>query len=131
MSGTTAGCLGVAPGRQLGTPALYYDPCAFTIPAAGFLGSAGRNLLYGPGLANLDFSLVKDTAIKKLGESGRLEFRTEFFNILNHANFAPPSRTVFAGIQNVEAPIANAGVITSTANGATSRQIQFALKLLF
>src|ERR1019366_7836223 len=73
VSGTTAGCLGVAPGQKLGTPNLYFDPCAFTIPAAGFLGTAGRNILRGPGLANLDFSLMKDTAIKHLGESGKLE----------------------------------------------------------
>jgi hypothetical protein len=134
-SGTTAGCLGVAPGQKLGTPNLYYDPCAFTIPASGFLGTAGRGILRGPGLANLDFSLVKDTAIKHLGESGKLEFRAEAFNILNRPNFLIPSRLVFAGNPTslgptVQAPLSTAGVINST-GGATSRQIQFALKLIF
>jgi outer membrane receptor protein involved in Fe transport len=129
VSGTTAGCLGVAPGLKLGTPTLYFDPCAFTIPAAGFLGTAGRNSLFGPGLANLDFSLVKDTALKSLGESGKLEFRAEIFNLLNHANFVIPSRIVFGATQNTEAPLPNASVITSTAVAA--RQIQLALKIMF
>lgn len=129
VSGATAGCSGVAPGRQLGTPILYFDPCAFTIPAAGFLGTAGRSILRGPGLENLDFSLVKDTAIRHLGEGGKLEFRAEVFNILNRPNFLIPNRIVFAATQNAEPAIPNAGQIAGTAT--TSRQIQFALKLLF
>jgi len=39
-------------------------------------------MLRGPGLANVDFSLIKDTAVKALGESGSLQFRAEFFNLL-------------------------------------------------
>jgi len=128
-SGATAGCLGVAPGRKLGTPTLYFDPCAFAIPAAGFLGTAGRNILREPGLANLDLSLVKDTKLRFLGEGGKLEFRTEVFNILNRPNFSTPSRTVFSATQNAEVPLATAGVITNTATA--SRQIQIALKVLF
>jgi hypothetical protein len=72
---------------------------------------------------------VKDTAIKRLGESGRLQFRAEVFNILNHANFSIPRNAVLAGVQNVEAPLSIAGVINSTAN--KPRQVKFALKLLF
>jgi hypothetical protein len=118
-------------GQPLGTPDLWFDPCAFTIPPAGFLGNAPRNFLWGPGLSNLDFSVLKDTAIPKLGESGHLEFRAEFFNILNHPNFAMPgNRNAYAARGNVESPLGNAGVIQST-YPATSRQIQFALKLLF
>jgi Carboxypeptidase regulatory-like domain/TonB dependent receptor-like, beta-barrel len=118
-------------GQTLGTPDLWFDPCAFTIPHAGFLGNAPRNFLRGPGLSNLDFSVLKDTAIPKLGESGRLEFRAEFFNILNRANFAMPgNRNAYAARGNVESPLSNSGVILST-YPATSRQIQFALKLLF
>ena len=113
----------------LGGPNRYFDPSAFTIPAAGFLGNAGRNILIGPGFANLDFSLAKDTVLRWLGESGRMEFRTEVFNILNRANLDIPSRNVYAARANVEAPLANAGVITRTVT--TSRQIQFALKFLF
>jgi len=113
----------------LGGPDQYFDPTAFALQPAGFLGTAGRNILYGPGFANLDFSLAKETSIKQLGEAGRLEFRAEVFNILNRANFASPSNTVFAGRADGESPLSTAGSISSTA--ASSRQIQFALKLLF
>ncbi len=129
VQGTTAGCRGVAAGQKLGGTSLYFDPCAFAIPTVGFLGTAGRNILLGPGFANVDFSLVKDTALRFLGEGGKLEFRAEIFNILNRANFAEPNRTVFAAVNDVENPLGNVGQITST-SGA-SRQIQFGLKILF
>ena len=133
VSGTTAGCLGVPAGKKLGTPNLWYDPCAFTLQAPGFLGTAGRDILRGPGVANVDFSIVKDTALPKLGEGGKLEFRTEIFNILNRANFDSPDRTVFAGSSapgaSPESVLPTAGQITRTLT--TSRQIQFALKLIF
>ena len=132
VSGVTAGCPGVKAGQKLGTPDLYFDPCAFELQPAGFLGNLGRNALRGPGLANLDFSLAKDTPLGFLGESGKLEFRAEFFNILNRANFstAALARAVFAGARDGEAPLSTAGRITGTDN-STSRQIQFALKILF
>jgi hypothetical protein len=129
VSGTTAGCLGVAAGQKLGGPELYYDPCAFSIPAAGFLGTAGRNILFGPGLVNLDFSLVKDIPLRYLGEGGKLEFRTEFFNLLNRANFYRPGNSLFGAKEDVEAPLGGAGRIDGTAT--TSRQIQFALKVIW
>jgi hypothetical protein len=132
VSGTTAGCtVGTSsiPAGPLGGPDRYFDPCAFAIPALGFLGNASRDMLRGPGYANLDFTLAKTTALGFLGESGKLEFRAEAFNLINHANFAIPNRTVFAAVANVEAPLANAGKITSTAT--PSRQIQFGLKILF
>jgi hypothetical protein len=64
-----------------------------------------------------------------LGENGKLQFRTEVFNLLNRANFSTPNRTVFAAVQNVENPLPNAGTITETITSA--RQVQFALKVLF
>jgi hypothetical protein len=70
-----------------------------------------------------------------LGEQGLIEFRAEFFNILNHTNFGmPASATVFNGATSVlgayqQAPFAGVGQITTTAT--TARQIQFALKLIF
>ena len=101
----------------------------------GILGDAARGILRGPGLAAWDFSLVKDTTLPLLGEQGIIEFRTEFFNILNHANFGmPASATVFSGAPSVlgayqQAPLPGVGQITTTAT--TARQIQFALKLIF
>jgi hypothetical protein len=77
---------------------------------------------------------VKDTAVHFLGESGAVQFRTEFFNILNRSNFGMPSGTVFSGNTSdigaySEAPVGTAGQITTTST--TARQIQFALKLIF
>ncbi|MGH9784085.1 MAG: hypothetical protein ACRD88_07850, partial [Terriglobia bacterium] len=111
-SGTTAGCNGVAPGQQLGGPELYYDPCAFSLQPAGFLGNAGMNILTAPGLFNLDFSLVKDTALPRLGESGALQFRVETFNVLNRANFVRPSQPVFSAPSATVLP--DTGRITGT-----------------
>ncbi len=131
------------PGRSndniiLGGPDRYFDPNAFALQPAGFLGTAGRNILRGPGFATLDFSITKDTALRALGEAGKLEFRTEFFNILNRANFITPgvgqsggngAAVVIAGGADSDRPLATAGRLTSTSS--TARQIQFALKLLF
>ena len=52
------------------------------------MGSNGRNTLFGPGLVNFDFAVLKDTVIT---ERLRLQFRAEFFNIFNHANFQAPN----------------------------------------
>jgi len=101
----------------------------------GTLGDAARGILRGPDLAEWDFSIVKDTAVPLLGKQGSIQFRTEIFNILNHTNFGmPASATVFSGDTSVlgayqQAPVAGVGQITTTAT--TSRQIQFALKLIF
>jgi hypothetical protein len=119
-------------GQPLGTPNLYYDPCAFTLQPTGFLGNAGRNMLRGPGFEDIDYSLVKDTAVSALGENGKVEFRAEVFNIFNRANFAVPGRPVFTGNDAsgvVAIPLNTAGVISGTAN--SSRQIQLALKMIF
>jgi hypothetical protein len=108
----------------LGGPNQYYNPNAFVLPAAGTYGNAGRDILTGPGLTELDLSATKST---RLSERFNLQFRAEFFNILNHANFGTPNPVVFSSASTTPAP--TAGVITSTAS--TSRQIQFGLKLLF
>ena len=81
-------------------------------------------MLTGPGLATLDLSAAKNTA---LSENVHLQFRAEFFNLANHANFGTPNPVVFTSASAVPAP--TAGVITTTAS--TSRQIQFGLKLMF
>jgi hypothetical protein len=67
----------------------------------------------GPGLANLDFSLFKNNRIRRISENFNVQFRAEFFNVFNRANFASPvdNRTVFE--QN-GSPTSGAGLITST-----------------
>ena len=84
--------------------------------------------MIGPGLANLDFSLFKNNRIKKISEAFNAQFRAEFFNVFNRANFASPTdnRTVF---DQAGSPISSAGLITTTQT--PSRQIQFALKLIW
>jgi len=94
------------------------------LPATGTYGNVGRNTLTGPGIATLDASILKTTA---MSERIHLQFRAEFFNIVNHANFGTPNTVVFSAAATPPAP--TAGVITSTST--TSRQIQFGLKLLW
>jgi hypothetical protein len=105
-----------------GNPNQWFNPNAFILPTPGTYGNMGRGALIGPGLADLDMSLFKNFP---LTERASFQFRSEFFNVLNHANFASPNTTVFAN----GAVSASAGLITSTVT--TSRQIQFGLKLIF
>jgi Carboxypeptidase regulatory-like domain/TonB-dependent Receptor Plug Domain len=106
----------------LDNPNQWFNPNAFILPAAGTYGNLGRGTFVGPALANLDASLFKTTA---LSEKTSLQFRAEFFNVLNHANFNTPNTTVFSS----GAVSASAGLITATST--TSRQIQLGLKLIF
>ncbi len=93
-------------------------------------GNAGRNILVGPGLTELDFSLFKNNYIKRVSERFNIQFRAEIFNILNHANFAPPATPTNSDIfDGTGAPSAGAGVVTRTTT--TAREIQFAVKLIF
>lgn len=117
------------------TPTQFFNAAAFSAPAYGTFGNLGRDTLVGPGLANLDLSLHKST---QLTEHLHAQFRAEFFNILNHTNFATPNPVVFssgpsqgAAANQTAAVVASptAGVITATAT--SSRQIQFGVKLLF
>jgi len=106
----------------LGNPNQWFNPSAFKLPIAGTYGNLGRGMYSGPGLAEVDASLFKDTAIT---ERTNLQFRAEFFNVLNHTNLGTPNATVFSN----GAISPTAGLITITTT--TSRQIQFGLKLIF
>ncbi len=112
-----------------GDPNGYFNPEAFLLQPAGTLGNAGRNSLIGPNLRTFDFSLAKKIPIAALGESGRLQFRAEFFNLFNRANFGAPRIIAFAGARDGEAPLPSLGRISSTITSA--RQIQFGLRLAF
>lgn len=109
-------------------PNQWFNPNMYTVGAPGTLGNAGRDNLIGPGLADWDFSLNKDTKLRFLGEGGTLEFRAESFNILNRSNFATtPNNAVISYPPLL--PTVGAGEITSTVTN--SRQIQFALRVQF
>ena len=105
-----------------GNPNQWFNPAAFLLPASGTWGNLGRGVYHGPGLATVDLSLFKTTAIS---ERINLQFRAEAFNLLNHANYGTPNATVFSA-RRVNS---SAGLITTTAT--TSRQIQLGLKLIF
>jgi hypothetical protein len=107
-----------------GEPNQYFDPNAFVQPLPGTYGNAGRNILQGPGLAETDVSLAKKFSFS---ERLNLQFRAEFFNLLNHTNFNAPNPVVYAAATGGPSP--TAGVITATST--TSRQIQLGLKLLW
>jgi outer membrane receptor protein involved in Fe transport len=92
------------------------------------LGNAGRNPLTGPGLVNLDFSLFKNFPVKRVSETAQVQFRAEFFNILNRANFAPPIDNF--GLFNPDGSlIGGAGLIDATQT--PPREIQFGLKIVW
>lgn len=106
----------------LGSPNRWFNPNAFVLPTPGTYGNLGRGVLTGPGLAEVDFSLFKNT---KISERIELQFRGEFFNIINRANFGTSNPLAFSG----NTINSSAGVVTDTTT--TSRQIQFGLKLVF
>jgi hypothetical protein len=93
-------------------------------------GNAGRNILIGPGLTSLDFSVFKNNYVKRISERFNVQFRAEIFNILNHANFAPPSTPTNTDIFDGTGALSpGAGVLTRTTT--TAREIQFAVKVVF
>jgi hypothetical protein len=66
----------------------YFAPASFGPSALGFEGNARRRFFHGPGINNFDFALLKDT---RISERFDLQFRGEFFNLFNHAQFSTPS----------------------------------------
>jgi hypothetical protein len=100
-------------------------------------GNSGRNILKGPGVTSLDFSIFKNNHIKKISENFNVQFRVEMFNILNHPNFAPPGpgdgNTDIFGANGVSAdPTTNGGLAGHLVRTTIpERQIQFAVKILF
>jgi hypothetical protein len=107
----------------LGGPDRYFDPSAFELAPAGFYGNAGRNTLRGPGFANVDLGVVK---VIPVTERVKVDFRGEFFNLFNRANFGLPEGNIFSTNGTVRGA---AGRIRDTTT--TSRQVQFGLKVLF
>ncbi|MGH9627152.1 MAG: hypothetical protein ACRD7E_02145, partial [Bryobacteraceae bacterium] len=94
----------------------WINRAAFAAPAPFTYGNAGRNVLRGPGRTNYDVALVKNMP---LSEGTNLQFRGEFFNVLNTVNFGSPDANFSSN---------NFGVITSA---GAARSIQFSLKLAF
>jgi len=110
-----------------GNPVHYIKTQCFSFPTpATRMGDAGRNSLIGPGLSNLDLSLFKSNHISRISENFKIQFRAEFFNVLNHTNFSPPvANNALFGASG--AAITTAGLISTTST--PSRQLQFATKI--
>ena len=111
-----------------GNPNTYIKAQCLAFPGVNRWGNLGRNSLIGPGVSNLDFSVFKNNPVKRISESFNVQFRAEFFNILNRANFASPTQNL-AVFDQTGLTVPSAGLITSTQT--TSRQIQLALKLIW
>lgn len=99
------------------TPERFFNTSAFAVPQRYTFGNAGRNVLIGPGLGNVDLALLKNIAIRS---NQTLQFRAEFFNLLNHPNLKLP-----------ESFIDNPATFGRVLAAEPARQIQFALKYLF
>jgi hypothetical protein len=109
------------PVEIIGSVDRWFDTSVFT--AVNRFGSLGRNVIIGPGFSNVDFSVIKNT---RLTETASLQFRAEAFDVVNHPSFGQPGRIVgtaaFGRLTNTRFPTGDSG---------SSRQLQFALKLLF
>jgi hypothetical protein len=119
----------------VGKVAQWYDPAAFELPEAGFLGNLGRNTLIGPGFRNLDFLISRDFRMRGDAEGPHFQLRAEFFNALNHPNFDLPGSSVTAGVSNYlftdhsGSPNPAAAQLTQTQGSA--RQVQIGVKLVW
>jgi hypothetical protein len=96
----------------------WFNPAAYAVPQVFAFGNSARNSLFGPNLFGWDNGFMKNTP---LTERLNLEFRAEFFNILNHPSFAAPA-------SNISVP-SQVGRITSTVS--TARDVQFGMRLSF
>jgi hypothetical protein len=129
MAYWTANCDQFPPGLQPDDPLA--PPVQAPFPQCFNLrGNSGRNILTSPGLLNLDFSVFKNNYIRRISENFNIQFRAEFFNILNRANFAPPVLPDNTDLFGSDGALSDGGgVLTSTVT--TSREIQFALKFIW
>ena len=120
-------------------PASFAAQCAdFTGAAApppsgavycrNLFGNSGRNSVNGPGLFDWDLSVYKNNYFPRISESFNVQFRAEFFNVLNHVNFQSPinNQALFAANGR---PIANAGVLDTVSSDP--REIQLSLKAIW
>jgi hypothetical protein len=98
------------------TAAHYFNPAAFSIPAAFTFGNIGRNTVIGPGLVNLDLTMGKSV---RLNERMSLQLRGEFFNALNHPNYSVIGRII------------NSSTFAQALSQLDPRELQFGAKIIF
>ncbi|HEV2289348.1 MAG TPA: carboxypeptidase regulatory-like domain-containing protein [Candidatus Acidoferrales bacterium] len=117
------------PSNWIANPGVFTNPCS---SASGTLvcapGNEGRNSIIGPDFVDTDFSLIKDT---KITERVTSEFRAEAFDIFNHPNFGDPNFVFNAATGTALASSVINSTRFPTGDFGSSRQLQFALKLIF
>jgi hypothetical protein len=126
QAGTVAANPTCAAPSAIHTLANWFNPCAFEKAPTGELGTAPRAPVYGPRFVNTDFSILKDFPLP-FREAMNLQFRAEFFNLFNHAQFYM-NGYADSGEQDINTP-SSFGVVNNTVNNP--RLIQFALRLNF
>ena len=112
----------------------------FTAAAPGAIGNGGRNAFGGPWFYNVDLSIAKSFGLRWLGEGGRMTFRADAFNVLNHANlgnpyaqfdpFQDPATTPF-GIATFGRQGAQTGFPAVSPLNETPREIQLSVRVIF
>ena len=122
-AGAVAANPGCAAPSQIHTLSHWFNQCAFVAAPAGELGDASRAPMYGPRFVNTDFSAIKNF---HLTESVAMQFRAEFFNLFNHAQFYLTGGS--SGMQDINAGT-SFGIVNQTVNNP--RVVQFALRLTF
>ena len=100
-----------------GDPTQHLNPAAFAVPAAGQLGTLGKGAVRGKPITNIDFSMAKNWRFK---ERYGFQFRAEFFNVFNHANFV-----------GFDTRLDETGLSDSLLNTQASREIQLGIKFTF
>lgn len=126
---TTANPYGCAPSSF---PAFAGAPPSGTQFCSNVLGNTRRNQFYGPRLTTVDFSIFKNTKIPSISETFNLQFRAEFFNILNHTNFLSPGFLNAFGQNNSVVDFDGSSLPTAlNQTSTTSRQIQLGLKVIW
>ena len=126
---TTANPFGCAPLSYTNSPMAPPSGRQF---CSNVLGNSGRNRFYGPGLTTVDFSIFKNTHVPRISETFNVQFRAEFFNILNHTNFLSPGFLNTFGQNNSVFDFDGSSLPTAlNQTSTTSRQIQLGLKLVW
>ena len=111
-----------------------FTASAFCPDESCSLPETSRNAFAGPGLINLDLALARTFPVSKLGESGAVIVRADFFNALNHANLNPPGtipNTPDYGVAVFGTPAAGAGFPSLVPLGSAARKIQLLLRVTF
>jgi len=113
---------------NVGRGSSFFDPFAFRAVTEPRFGTAGLNILRGPGVVNLDGGLFRDLYAR---ERWKVQFRAEAFNVTNTPHFGSPGAGVSSMILNTDGSIRSLGGYTEVTSAADERQFRFALRISF